>query len=332
MRVERTRLTQGLSILGLGGFWALSPIVYRFLGEAGVPIVHVIFLTGLGLGLGLGACHLLKGGGKILRWPNIRFGLGLGVLMNSGFALGLYFAPRVPVSLLTLIVATSPLSTYGVSLLLGRERPDTARIAALTLGFAACALVIFTRGAAAAGGFSWLALAAFSIPLTYTAYNLFSGIWWPQGTSPLAAGVSESWASAALFLPLLAFYPPSAAPQTLWAYGLLAAAIALWLVERLAYFSLIKSVGPVRTVQAVYVATPAGMLLAAWVFNEVIDMWMWASLILVLVSLWLNRFERQRPVAAIADSAADTLLALKPGDSNSLMAALRRKTAPPGPF
>ena len=313
MRVERSQVSHSLSILGLGGFWALSPVVYRFLRLAGVPIAHVIFLTGLGLGLGLGAFHLLKGGAKILRWPNIRFGLGLGVLMNTGFALGLYFAPRVPVSLLTLIVATSPLSTYGVSLLLGRERPDTARIAALALGFAACALVIFTRGAAAAGGFSWLALASFAIPLTYTAYNLFSSICWPQGTSPLAAGVSESWASAALFLPLLALYPPSAAPQALWAYGLLAAAIALWLVERLAYFSLIKSVGPVRTVQAVYVATPAGMLLAAWIFDEVIDVWMGVSLVLVLVSLWLNRFEDPQDAAALQRKTAPQKAALKTG-------------------
>jgi drug/metabolite transporter (DMT)-like permease len=291
MSADSDWLRQGASILGLGAFWAVSPILYRFLGEAGVPIVHVIFLTGFGLGLGLGAFHLLSGGAPILRWPNIRFGLGLGVFMNTGFALGLYFAPRVQVSLLNLIVATSPMSTYGVSLLLGREKPDTARIAALFLGLGACALCIFTRPGAAGGGFSWLALASFAIPLTYTVYNLFSAMCWPAGTSPLAAGVAESWASAALFLPLLAVYPPSSAPQSLWAYGLLAAAIVLWLVERLAYFSLIKSVGPVRTVQAVYVATPAGVLLAAWVFKEVIDIWMWISLALVLFSLWLNRFE-----------------------------------------
>ena len=293
MPVDRNWLWQSASILGLGAFWACSPIVYRFLGEAGVPIVHVIFLTGFGLGLGLGAFHLISGGSGALSWPNIRFGLGLGVFMNTGFALGLYFAPRVPVSLLNIIVATSPMSTYGVSLLLGRERPDAARIAALVLGLGACALCIFTRQGAAGGSFSWLAFASFSIPLTYTVYNLFSAIYWPQGTKPLVAGVAESWASAALFLPLLTLYPPSAAPRSLWAYGLLAAAILLWLVERLAYFNLIKSIGPVRTVQAVYVATPAGVLLAASVFNEVIDIWMWIGLGLVLVSLWLNRFERK---------------------------------------
>ena len=303
MRSERDWLWQGFAILGLGGFWALSPVVYRLLGEAGVPIVHVIFLTGLGLGLGLGAMHLVAGGPKIMRWPNVRFGLGLGVLMNAGFALGLYFAPRVPISLLALIVATSPMSTYGVSLLLGREQPDAARIAALLLGLGACALCIFTRQHAAQGGFSWLALASFSIPLLYTAYNLYSSICWPPGTSPLAVGVSESWASATLFLPLLAFNPPSDAPQSLWAYGLLLAAVLLWLIERLAYFSLIRSVGPVRTVQAVYVSTPAGVLLAAIVFKEVIDVWMWISLALVLVSLWLNRFER-KPAGPLSENAS----------------------------
>ena len=291
MRANRDWLRDGASILGLGAFWAASPILYRFLGEAGVPIVHVIFLTGFGLGIGLGAVHLIAGGKGALSSANIRFGLGLGVFMNTGFALGLYFAPRVPVSLLNLIVATSPMSTYGVSMLLGREKPDAARIAALALGLGACALCIFTRPGAGAGAFTWLALASFAIPLTYTVYNLFSAMCWPAGASPLVAGVAESWASAALFLPLLAVYPPSSAPQSLWAYGLLAAAIVLWLIERLAYFSLIKNVGPVRTVQAVYVATPAGVLLAAWVFKEVIDIWMWISLALVLVSLWLNRFE-----------------------------------------
>ena len=211
----------------------------------------------------------------------------------------------MPVSLLNIIVATSPMSTYGASLLLRREKPDTARIAALVLGLGACALCIFTRQGAAGGSFSWLALSSFSIPLTYTVYNLFSAIYWPQGTKPLVAGVAESWASAALFLPLLTLYPPSAASPSPWAYGLLAAAILLWLVERLAYFSLIKSIGPVRTVQAVYVATPAGVLLAAAVFNEVIDIWMWISLCLVLVSLWLNRFERKAAPVLLPQPTAD---------------------------
>ena len=95
MLADRQWLRQGLAILGLGAFWALSPVLYRFLGQAGVPIVHVIFLTGLGLCLGLGTVHLLVGGPTILRSPNAMFGLGLGVLMNTGFALGLYFATRV---------------------------------------------------------------------------------------------------------------------------------------------------------------------------------------------------------------------------------------------
>ena len=184
-----------------------------------------------------------------------------------------------------MIVATSPMSTCGVSLLLGREKADTARIAAQLLGLAACALLVLSRGNFGAEGLSWLTVAAFAIPLTYTAYNLFSVMYWPQGTSPLAAGVCESWASAVLFLPLILASPPNAAPASLWVYGLLGAAIALWLIERLAYFSLIRSIGPVRTVQAVYVSTPGSVLLVAGVFGEVIDLWMWVSLALVLFSL-----------------------------------------------
>lgn len=51
---------------------------------------------------------------------------------------------------------------------------------------------------------------------------------------------------------------------------------------------MIQRSGPVTTAQAVYVASPAGVLVGAWLFGERIDVWLILCLLLLLAALYLN--------------------------------------------
>ena len=52
----------------------------------------------------------------------------------------------------------------------------------------------------------------------------------------------------------------------------------LWIIERIAFFTLIRDKGAVYTIQAVYVSTPAAVLFAIFFYGGGADIWLWISL------------------------------------------------------
>jgi drug/metabolite transporter (DMT)-like permease len=102
--------------------------------------------------------------------------------------------------------------------------------------------------------------------------------------------MAESFASALTALPFLLFFEPVGRPNQppLLNYWPLLIAIAIWVVERIAYFTLIRDKGPVFTGQAVFIATPAGVVWGILIFGEPANIWLWASLGFLMVALWLN--------------------------------------------
>ncbi len=112
-----------IGIVALGLFWGLSPTLYRLMGDARVPITHIIFITGIGVGLGLAVLQRIRGGRLQLNRATLLYGLGCGILLNVPFATSLYFSRHLPVTVYSLIAATSPLMTFllGIRRRLGKR-------------------------------------------------------------------------------------------------------------------------------------------------------------------------------------------------------------------
>lgn len=276
-----------LSVLALGAFWGLSPAMARLMGLAGLPVTHVLAVTGILVGVGLEILRRLKGGKGLGRtfWL---YGLGCGFLINIPFAMSLWFARVLPISTYSLVISTAPFFSYGLALALGRERPHVLRLAALVTGFSAAALLILTRGSAGQAD-PWLLALSLVVPFLYACYHLFAAMAWPKGMDGLAAGVTESFASAGLALPfLLVLDPPPVPGAGALAYGLALITSIMWVAERIAFFWLIRHAGPVTTMQATYVSTPGGVIAGALLFREPADHWLYLSLGLVLLALWFN--------------------------------------------
>lgn len=284
----------------LGLFWGISPSLYRHWGILGVPVSHVIVLTGAGVAAALAVICQLRGidwiGGKRLQV----FGLGCAVLMNVPFALGLFFARHVPPTELALIISTAPIVNYLVALATGRENAAPRRLVAILLGFLSTAILVITRQGMLSGAVSWWLIAAFSLPILYSAYNFFAAAWWPHGCHPMAAGVAESTWSGLIALPFLLLLAPPWSPGQLppGAYWTVLLACGMWTLERIAFFTLIQEKGAVFTVQAVYLSTPAAVVIALAFYGGA-DIWLFVSLAVLMGALYLNNTgSAARPTSA----------------------------------
>jgi drug/metabolite transporter (DMT)-like permease len=276
--------------LALGLFWGLSPSLYKHLADVRIPVLHTVVITGLGVGLAMFLIARWRGVRVLADRAVIVYAVVCAFLLNVPFGLNLYLAAHVPPTELAIIITASPFFNYAIALLTGWESAQPRKLAAITVGFVSTLVLILSREGMFTGDISWWLMASISIPLLYCFYNNYAAQCWPKQADTLVVGAWESLWSGALALPLLLVVAPfgaeGQAPTV--AYWILGAAIAMWIVERIAYFTLISEKGAVYTVQATYVSTPAAVIFAAVFFGGAADPWLWISLGILMVAIYLN--------------------------------------------
>jgi drug/metabolite transporter (DMT)-like permease len=280
--------------LALGLFWGVSPSLYRHLSQIGMPVSHTIMVTGLGVGLIMAVIAAVQTDTWRISTQVQRYGAACAFLMNVPFAINLYMARHVPPTELAIIITTSPFFNYLLALWTGWEQATPRRLLAIATGFLSTLVLILSREGMLTGQFSWWLVASLAVPILYCGYNSYAAKAWPRGADTLKVGAAESIWSGLLMVPVVMFVAPLGAEGTppLLSYWVLGAAIIMWIVERIAYFTLIRDKGAIYTVQATYVATPAAVVIAAMIFGGTQDLWLWVSLALLMVALWLNNTGR----------------------------------------
>ena len=140
----------------------------------------------------------------------------------------------------------------------------------------------------------------------YTGYNWYAARFWPKDRDVYSIGASESFWSGLVAVPFMLYFAAPWGPATpeLLAYWTVLVAGILWIIERIAFFTLIRDKGAVYTIQAVYVSTPAAVLFAILFYGGGADIWLWVSLSILMLALWLNNTgSAVRPVAATQTSS-----------------------------
>ena len=290
----------------LGLFWGLSQSLYKAMANLNVPPSHVIVYTGFGVGIGLVIAARLAGAKLHLTREVVIFGLVCGVLMNIPFTTGLYMIRHIPAAEMAVIVSTAPIFNYLLALVTGAENAVPRRLAAVAAGFLSSAILIISREGMLNGDISWWTIAAFSTPILYTAYNWYAAHYWPGKADVYSVGASESFWSGLLAVPFMLFFEPpwSDATPALIAYWTVVVAGVMWIIERIAFFTLIRDKGAVYTIQAVYVSTPAAVIFGILIYGGGSDMWLWVSLAILMLALWLNNTgSAVRPVASTQQTA-----------------------------
>ncbi|MGE3872334.1 MAG: DMT family transporter [Parvibaculaceae bacterium] len=283
-----------LWFVALGCFWGLTPSLYKLMGDHGLPITHIIVSTGLIVGAAMALPPLARGR-LVMSREIVLYGLGCSALLNIPFAMSLFFSRHVAPTEYALVVSTAPFWNYILALATGREIAHPRRVGGLMVGFLSSAVLISSRGGTGSVGFSPWVIAAFAVPIVYSAYNWFAGAYWPKNADIMTVGAAESIFSGLLAIPfMLVLAPPwdETAPRLFdyWTAGL---ASLLWIIERVAFFTLIREKGAFYTIQAIYVSTPAAVLWAIFIFGKPADPWIWVSLAILMVALWLNNSRRR---------------------------------------
>jgi drug/metabolite transporter (DMT)-like permease len=294
-----------LYFIFLGLFWGLSQSLYKAMALLHVPPTQVIAYTGFGVASGLIVAAWLSKTRIQMSSEIVWFGLGCAVLMNVPFTTGLYLIRHLPATEMAIIVSTAPFFNYALALLTGRENAVPRRLLAVAAGFVSSAVLILSRQGMLSGHVSWWTLAAFSTPILYTAYNWFAAQHWPRNADVFSIGASESFWSGLVALPFMLYFEAPWSPDTpsLLAYWTVLAAGIMWIIERIAFFTLIRDKGAVYTIQAVYISTPAAVIFGTLFYGGGADIWLWVSLGILMVALWLNNSGSSiRPVSATQPS------------------------------
>lgn len=288
-----------LFFISLGLFWGVSTSLYRYWGEAGVPATHIIAYSGAGIALVMGLVARRIEGAFGWTWGIQRYAMICAALMNIPFTWSLTLARHVPTAELALVFSMAPLMSFLFGAVSGRDTLTARRTIAISIGFLASAILIISRQGVVSGEVSWWLLAAFINPVLWASYNWFAQVNWPKSATTLSVGAAESLWSSILVLPFMLYFnaPWQTSYSGSWAVWSILAATLMWVAERISFFTLIREKGAAYTSQATYLATPASVLLAMFFFGGGSDYWLWVSLALLMVALYLNNSGAIRPAA-----------------------------------
>jgi drug/metabolite transporter (DMT)-like permease len=285
--------------MSLGLFWGISPSLYKHLSNINMPFSHTIFVTGIGVGVLMWGLSAWTNGTWRLEATILRYGAVCAFLMNVPFGVNLFLAAHVPPTELAVVITTSPFFSYLLALVTGWESASGRRLLAIAAGFTSTLVLILSREGMLHGQISWWLVASLLVPMLYTLYNAYAGRAWPKDADTIKVGAAESLFSGLFMVPVILLFAPFGAEGSpgLNGYWIMGAMVVMWVVERIAYFTLIRDKGAVYTVQATYVSTPAAVIIAAVFFGGVQDVWLWVSLGLLMVALYLNNTGHIKPVS-----------------------------------
>ncbi len=232
----------------------------------------------------------LRGSFRHLTLEVLRFCLVWGLLgtVIPG-ALFFYAATKIPAGIIALAIAMVPIFTYLGALLLRQDEPTFRRVVGITIGALAGALLLLPAASLPEPGDTFWVLLTFLAAMCFAIEHLFFARKVPK-TAPLDLLLSIMFLSAAiLLLPLVVMTSSFVVPAwPLQSAEIAVAAVALVTTADYLFFALLIAwAGPVFTSQAAYVVTISGVLWGVVLFDEQHSPWIWASLVLLMIGIYL---------------------------------------------
>jgi drug/metabolite transporter (DMT)-like permease len=203
----------------------------------------------------------------------------------------------LPSSLTAIIIACVPMTVALINF--SRERPSSARIAGLVIGFAGVAALVgldigVQPSQLFAVGCLLIVVVCYASGPVMTSRKL-------SGIDPVAISALAATFAAALLTPIVAFQLPSRVPSlevlaSLAVLGFLCSALALAV-----WFFLIQQAGPGRATIVIYINPLVAVVAGVVVLNEHINIVSVAGMVLILTGSWLattGRVPLLRPAPA----------------------------------
>jgi drug/metabolite transporter (DMT)-like permease len=300
------RLFPYLLILGAGAIWGATFSLALIATAAGAHPLGLsawqVVLTALFL---LVVC--LGARVRLFNFKNLRHYLVLALVGITAPNLFYYYAaPHLSAGILAITVSTVPLFTYAIMLVLRFESVIARRMAGIVLGMIAILLLVIPdQGLSSDDASFWILLVVLCAVL-YAIENVYIH----RGIPPKVDIRELLFASnliASLFQFPLAYYL-GLHESWIWLAtdaGLAIVGIALGSSAAYAmFFYTIKTSGPVFASQCAYVVTISGVIWGIIVFSEQHTVWVWISVIVMLLGLLLVNPDDEEEADEIDASAS----------------------------
>lgn len=275
-------------LLALGFTWGTSFSIAKFAMESGITPLGYAFWQSVGPALLISAIALLKERQLfVLSWQRIRFYVLCGLIGICLPNLSMYFsATHVPSGILGLIVNTSPIITYVLTLLFQIERFVFTRFAGVLLGLVGISLLFYPK-VTGFGAWEWMAF-AFVTPALLATCTVYMVKARPQGVSSITLSAGMLAAAALLTAPITFYNHEFHALTILNTPNLIILLeIVLSSLGYILFFELLRVAGPVYYSLVGCIVALAGLFWGYFIFQEGPNWFELGSILFILLSIFL---------------------------------------------
>jgi drug/metabolite transporter (DMT)-like permease len=222
-----------------------------------------------------------------------------------------YAAPHLSAGILAITVSTVPLFTYAIMLVLRFESVIARRLAGIVLGMIAILLLVIPDQGLSSDDASFWILAVLVCALLYAVENVYISRGIPSRIDIRELLFASNLIASLVQFPLAVYLGVDESPAWLATDAGLAI-IGIALGSGFAYamfFYTIKASGPVFASQCAYVVTISGVIWGIIVFSEQHTLWVWISVIVMLLGLLLvnpDDEDEADDVSAIANTESSS--------------------------
>ena len=206
--------------------------------------------------------------------------------------------PHIGSGLASVMVATSPVMTALLSMLLKVRPPNALSLAGIALGLAGAVIIIVARNASfGAGEALWLLLAAL-IPVFLGVGNVFRTMAWPKGAGNMRLAAMVNLAAVPPLTVLGFAFGGLSLEPLMDVPGLVAAQLIASTVMYLMFFRLQAVGGPTYLSQIGYVAAVVGVGVGVTLLGETYPAMVWAGVAVVAAGIALSTLAQIRSAGA----------------------------------
>lgn len=284
-------------LLSVGAGWGLGVSLAK-VGVAG-GIRPVGYLFWLALGAGSVAFLICFARGKLPKLSNehLRYYFLTAATRTASANLILYtVVQHIPAGVMSVILGTSPIFTYAMSLSLRMEPFFLSRLIGIFLGLLGVTLFVVPRESLPDPSMVWWVAAGLGAPILYSIANIIIDRMRPAEGDSVTFSVGMLWGSAIIVLPIAlitgdfhVLWPPLS-----WAEAALCLHLMISGVAFFGLFELIRIAGPTFASQLTYIVTLTGMMFGFLIFDEAHSLWVWAGTALVLGGVGLVNLRTAR--------------------------------------
>ncbi|MCY4462831.1 MAG: DMT family transporter [Albidovulum sp.] len=284
-------------LISLGAVWGLSMPITRIAVSSGHQQFGLLFWQSVFSCVALGLFLLFQGGFRGLDRRRLARSVFIAVAgtILPGFC-AYKAAYHLPAGVMSIIISLVPMMAFPIALAIGLEKFQAMRLLGILFGAAAILLMLGPDSSLPDPNAAIFVLVAAGASICYGIEANFIGKFGTSGLSPVEILFWASLFSAIICGPLALLSGHWVDLTAAW-QGPEFALLALSILNAFGYSSyvwLVGYAGSVFSAQVAYLVTLFGVLWSIFLLQEQYSGWIWASLVLMLIGLFLVRPRRFR--------------------------------------